>query len=128
MIVKYVKERGYEGNGADPLLTLNKEYIVFRVEFRTDGHPTSIAVPIDRDGSLGKFYINCFSVVDSRVPLEWNLTTRPATFCLEPIEFSDTFWDDYGDDDEAAEQVFFDVHKKLKTFHEEGNKLGQPFI
>ena len=61
MIVKYVKERGYKGNGADPLVTLNKEYIVFRVEFRTDGHLTSIAIPIDRDGSLGKFDMNCFS-------------------------------------------------------------------
>ena len=51
MIVKYVKERGYKGTGADPLVTLNKAYIVFRVEFRTDGHLTSIVIPIDRDGA-----------------------------------------------------------------------------
>jgi hypothetical protein len=117
MIVEYVKERGYEGNGQDPLLTLNKTYIVLRAVFRTDGYPASVTVQVDRDEAPGVFDIDCFKVVDARIPLDWNLRTLSVGFCLEPVVFSGEFWDLYHDGDEGSEITFDNIIIQLKLFH-----------
>ena len=117
MIVEYVKERGYEGKGQDPLLTLNKTYIVLRTVFRTDGYPTSVTVQVDRDESPGVFDMSCFRVIDTRIPSDWNLRALPVGFCLEPLVFSGEFWDLYHDGDEDSEITFDNTIIQLKSFH-----------
>lgn len=130
MIVRYVRERGYKGNGRDPLLTIGKVYTVLDIWFRpapyiaqvcvctdsdTEGHP--MGVPYS-DGVPGSFDMNLFDIVDSRVPPDWLMSDYGCGYYkLEPNEFTGDFWDRYHDADPDAERVYKQLVKRLEAFH-----------
>ena len=67
MIVKYVRERGYVGEGKDPHLTLGNEYIVLTLDYHmTDGFQFSLLSDSEDDPGVWKAAF--FDIVDTRVP------------------------------------------------------------
>jgi hypothetical protein len=130
MIVRYVRERGYEGSGPDPLVTLRETYIVLSVLWRPAPYPHQICIPsnvgdINRkicvpfsDGGPGLFDMVFFDFVDYRIPPDWLMVDYGSGYYkLEPKEFSGDFWDRYHDADPSAEEIYDYVLRKIECFH-----------
>jgi len=118
MIVKYVRERGYKGQGQDPSLTLGKHYYVFGFDIRPDGYPNYISIRRESDGTPVLFEYSCFEVVDPRIPDGWCFFHLSEPYQrLDPCEFGGDFWDLFHDGDSEAEAVFEKVAKKIEAFH-----------
>ena len=117
MIVKYVRERGYVGEGKDPHLTLGNEYIVFRISYHiTRGFHFSL--PCDSEDDPIILEASFFEIVDKNVPESFIFEFYEGGHaCLQPKEFSGDFWDLYHDGDEEAEKTFANVVKRLKLFY-----------
>lgn len=118
MIVRYVRERGYQGSGQDPSLTLGKEYMVFGVNSSLYRCQTELSVLSDKDDYPVIWDAKFFDIVDPRIPDGWgyHLFTEDY-YRLCPSEFAGDFWDRFHDGDEAAEKVFAEVRAKLMRFH-----------
>jgi hypothetical protein len=117
MIVKYVKERGYQGEGKDPHLTLGKEYIAITVDFPPGKRP-EISKQSDCDGTPGLQPIEFFEIIDSSLPENYCFKVYENGFAsLQPVEFKGDFWDRYHDGDLEAEKLFEQVMTRLKKFH-----------
>ena len=120
MIVRYSKERGYQGEGKDPNITLGRSYLVLGITFRPDGYSNLITIQSDSSGTPSLFDLDCFEVLDAALPSGWCFFElgRGRYYRLEPKEFGGEFWDIFNDtDDENAEQVFAEVVRKLRAFH-----------
>jgi hypothetical protein len=130
MVIRYVRERGYKGNGRDPLLTIGKAYIALGIVFRPAPHASQVCICTDTDGrgrlqgeayadgGPGLFDLNCFEVVDPRVPPEWSMLDHGNGFYrLDPTEFTGDFWDRYHEADPNAEATFEFILSKLAAFH-----------
>lgn len=119
MIVKYVRERGYEGRGVDPYLTLGRNYTVVDLTFKP--HDSTYYVTLgdeDDEESGGVWDLKFFDIVDGRLPDGWVVTQfNHGIIGISPQEFLGDFWELYHDGDEEAEQVFADVLAKIKAFH-----------
>lgn len=117
MIVKYVKERGYEGSDNDPLLTLGREYIVLGIDFSLEHAPEILIVP-DCEGTPGLFSLAFFKVVDAAMPSDYHFKSYDHGLCsLYPKELYVDFWDHYHDDEPEAVKILDEVIKKIKAFH-----------
>lgn len=120
MIVRYIKERGYKGEGKDPHLTLSKIYIVHGISFRPDSlnYPKHLYLLSDTEKDSGLWDIQFFEFVDERVPPNWLFRDQGnGYYCLEPQEFAGDFWDKFHDSDPASEAIFETVMEKLNQFH-----------
>ncbi|MFN9001752.1 MAG: hypothetical protein ACK5VW_06815 [Holosporales bacterium] len=119
MIVKYARERGYEGEGKDPYLTIGKNYIIVNLSFRSFDANTYITLAEEDDGESGSVWdIKYFDIVDGSVPSEWVVTKFDhGVVWLSPKEFLGDFWELYHEGDEEAERIFAEVLAKIKAFH-----------
>jgi hypothetical protein len=130
MIVSYVRERGYKGEGSDPLLTIGKLYVVLGVMFRPAPYSMQVCVRTNSDtgdhtdgrpysnGGPGLFDMSSFDIVDSRIPSEWLMVDHGGGYYgLCPSEFGGDFWDRFHDSDSRAESEFESVLKKLDAYH-----------
>lgn len=121
MMIRYVRERGYKGDGRDPHLTLGKDYLAVLLTFRPNSaeYPALVSVVTDGSDQSSMFELNCFDVVDGRVPPDW-IFQNPVSgwFSLLPKEFTGNFLDLLHDGNEDAEKIFQEVYQKLQAFHE----------
>lgn len=123
MIVQYVKERGYVGQGLDPLYTLGKKYIVLSVGFYEFDRPVSFTILSEDDNTPSLVSSEYFELITNEVPNGWVLTQHGnGFFSLRPHEFTGTFWDDFNEGDSDAEKTFERVYSKLKLSLLEKNK------
>ena len=131
MIISYIRERGYKGDGHDPLLTIGKAYVVLGIIFRPAPYPAQVCICTDIDthnhsvgepysaGGPGVFDMSFFDIVDSRIPSDWSMLDHGRGYYrLEPNEFIGDFWDRFHDADPDAERTFQRVIEKLEVFHE----------
>lgn len=117
MIVKYMRDWGYQGEGKDPDLTFKKEYLVIGVNYNVQGN-LEVSVEIDSDGTPCLFPLTSFDLVDPSLPEEYSFYFYEYGFAsLQPIEFKGDFWDRYHDGDPEAEKLFEQVMTRLKKFH-----------
>lgn len=118
MIVKYVSEREYKGEGKDPYLTLDKSYIVVDITYNPHSMIHNINLPADNDGDPIVLEPTCLDFIDERVPDGWVFRKlNNGYFDLQPQEFGGDFWDDFHDGKEEAEKVYRDVVNKIYAFH-----------
>ena len=102
MIVKYIKERGYQGEGKDPHLTLGKEYIAIDVSYKVFKE-IDVNLLCDSDGTPALFPLKYFQVVDESIPPDYVFNFHRdekrnyAFACLQPKEFTGDFWEAYHD-------------------------------
>lgn len=118
MIVRYVRERGYKGEGKDPSVTIGRDYIALGVTFRSDNYLDEVSLRRDSDGTPVLFELKYFDIIDGRIPYDWMLMPISVGHSLEPKEFFGDFWDLYHDGDEEADKLFEFVVKKTEGFHE----------
>ena len=112
MIVKYVRERGYEGEGKDPYLTLGNEYIVFQISYHTTGG-FHFSLPCDSEDDPIFLEASFFDIVDARVPEDFIFKFSEGGYaCLQPKEFGGDFWDLYHDNN-SGEETVADVVKSI---------------
>jgi hypothetical protein len=115
MIVKYARERGYEGEGKDPHLTLGKEYVVIGINFRP-GEKPEISILSDNDDGPGLESIEFFDIIDAAIPPNYGFYVFKSFSRLGPLEFQGDFWDKYHDGDKEAETLFLKVFERIKKF------------
>ena len=113
MIVKYVRERGYQGEGKDPNFELGKSYLVHGVSLLSEGRSTMIGIQRDSDRTPVLIELKYFDVVDSTIPSDWCFFDfKNGCYALEHKEFCGDFWDRFHDGDEHAEKMFEQVLNK----------------
>ncbi|KZK98976.1 hypothetical protein PsAD5_01599 [Pseudovibrio sp. Ad5] len=118
MIVEYVKERGFKGEGKDPHLTLGSKYLVLSWNFDNIKRRSYLGVRSDDDGYPAIWDVSFFKIVDTRVPLNWQLKQLESeAYRLEPQAFSADFWEKFHDGNEEAEQLFQQEYEKIAAFH-----------
>lgn len=130
MMVRYARERGFKGQGHDPLLTIGRSYLVLGVVLRPVPYPTQICILTDADsgghfdgkpysdGGPGLFDMNVFDIADSSIPSGWSMLDQgQGYYSLSPNEFGGDFWDRFHDGDSEAERTFEQVVKELEVFH-----------
>ena len=120
MMARYIKERGYKGEGKDPNMTMLKIYIVHGITFRPDSknYPQMLWVRSGTDNYPSGYDIQFFEFVDERIPPDWIFRDQEnGYYCLEPQEFAGDFWDKFHDGDPASEAIFETVMEKLNQFH-----------
>lgn len=117
MIVKYVRERGYQGRGNDPLFTLNKDYIVLGYSIKQHDFLCEIDVVCDRENSPTMLDFQYCEVVDSSLPAHWIIKKNEYSFFTCPPEFIDDFPEKYEDNDPEAIKTFRRVVNETYAFH-----------
>ena len=118
MIVKYARERGYQGKHMDPRITIDNFYIVFGLWFQSENRPKMVLIVSEDDKTPALFELQFFDIIDARIPEEWCFKEASyGSHWLDPHEFSGDFWDRFHDGDEQAESIFEEVRKKLEMFH-----------
>lgn len=121
MIVSYVRERGYVGDGKDPNVTIGKKYLVFGIYLRPNSqeYPSLVTVLRDSDDYPVQFELKYFDIVDERLPENWVFADLGnAYYRLCSQEFLGDFWERFHDTDEQAERTFQEVKEKLERFHQ----------
>ncbi|MDR5856737.1 hypothetical protein P9239_05760 [Caballeronia sp. LZ062] len=130
MMVRYARERGFKGQGCDPLLTLGRIYLVMGVVIRPAPYQVQVCILTDTDpgdhrdgkpysdGGPGLFDMNFFDIADVDVPPDWSMIDQgKGYYTLSPKEFGGDFWDRFHDGDSRAETTFEQVLKRLEVFH-----------
>lgn len=119
MILKYMRERGYQGEGKDPSFTLGNTYIALSISLNyIDKKPVYVGVQRESDGTPCLVELQFFDVLNPAIPSDWEFFDfKNNHYRLQPKEFGGDFWDEFHDANEAAEIVFLNVLEKLKKFH-----------
>ena len=118
MIVRYVRERGYKGEGKDPWVSLYKKYVALSVTFSLQEQCAEISVLDDLEKTPILIDLSYFDIIDSRIPENWCFLNLQEGYCrLTPQEFDGDFWDEFHDGHPEAEAVFDKVMEKLHEFH-----------
>ena len=120
MMVRYVRERGYKGEGNDPYLTMNETYIVFFIIIGSGSSstPSMVSVACNSDGEPGMFELQYFDITDQRIPLDWGLhRNEGGWFLLSPKEHLIKSLNLYDDRNEVEELIFQKLKEKLTQFH-----------
>lgn len=132
MVIRYVRERGYKGDGSDPLLTIGKLYVVLGIVFRPAPYSMQVCIRTNADagdhsdgkpysaGGPGLFDMGNFDIVEPRIPSEWSMLDHGGGYYgLCPNEFVGNFWDRFHDANSDAEREFEAVVRKLDAYHKQ---------
>lgn len=115
MIVMYARDRGFKGKGNDPHFTLGQLYIVLSFRITPDGFSNFFCIRSSSDGTPVLLESEYFDVVEPDVPTGWGLfDNKDGYYTLEPIEFSNKFWDDYNEGCQLASDLFEKVYSRLQ--------------
>lgn len=115
MIVRYTRDRGYEGTGKDPYLTFGKDYVVFFIDFTAPSPMVAVLCP---DGDAAMFDLRYFDILDSRIPPEWCFGRfGEGLHALMPEEYFFKSLNLYSDRNEVEDLIFQKLRRKLERFH-----------
>jgi len=118
MIVKYIRERGYEGEGKDPHFLLGKTYYVLGINFNHIGKPIDVSIQCDSDHTPVLLDLKFLDVINPAIPHDWCFFDfNNGFYRLCPKEFGGDFWDEFHDGVESAEALFANTLQKIKRFH-----------
>ena len=93
MIVKYVRDRGYKGEGKDPHLTFGKLYIIHAVYFHPRDYKPCIGLLCDNDDDPtiddpAVFELKYFDIIDDCIPHDWLFYASKIDHNVSPQDFS----------------------------------------
>ncbi len=118
MIIEYVRERGYDGVGKDPSLTLKKKYMVLGWDIFPNAKLNRVCIRRDSDGYPVSFDEKWFNLTEGSISTDWNFAKlESGAYRLGPIGFAGDFWDRFHDGDEEAELLFEQEYRKIVAFH-----------